>query len=260
MAARVLDRPRYDDEDVEEGQGRRHFLRRFGALVLRNPGRSLASVLIVVAVAAVAVNAAFFQTADHPSPLFNTRPAAEAAAPVVAETAPAENVPMIAPRNNDQVGRLVELTAAPPPQVQATAASPSVVEAQRLLAQQGYDPGLVDGLFGGRTRTAIEAYQRAQGMPVTGAVNENLLDALRRTAADPVTTAGVQRTEADLVLAVQTALNQTGFGPVPADGQLTNETRDAIRGFQLHYGLSLTGQVDEALVARMIAIGALDPL
>ena len=257
MSARVLDRARYADGVEEEPEGR-HFLRRFVRLILRNPGRSLASLLIVVAVAAVGVNAAFFQTGDHPSPMFNTRPAGET---VVAE-APAvpEGVPLIAPRNTEQAGRVVELTAATPPQVQATAASPSVVEAQRLLALQGYDPGLVDGLFGTRTRTAIEAYQRAQGMPVTGAVTENLLDRLRRTAADPATTAGVQRTEGDLILAVQTALNQTGFGPVVADGELTDQTRDAIRGFQLHYGLTLTGRVDEALVARMIAIGALDPL
>jgi peptidoglycan hydrolase-like protein with peptidoglycan-binding domain len=258
VAARLLDRARYE-EGLDEAPERRRFLGRLMAVVVRNPGRSLASVFIVAAVAAVAVNAAFFQTGDHPSPLFNTRPADE---PVVAAAAPpAEtNVPLIAPRETNTAGHVVELTTAATPQVQVTAASPSVVEAQRLLAQQGYDPGLVDGLFGGRTRTAIESYQRAQGLPVTGVVNENLLDQLRRTAADPTTTAAVQRTEADLILAVQTALNQTAFGPVVADGRLTEETRDAIRGFQLHYGLTLTGQVDEALVARMIAIGALDPL
>src|SRR5687768_935583 len=140
VSGRVLDRAPYAAGMEEEPEGRR-FLRRFVRLILRNPGRSLASLLIVAAVAAVGVNAAFFQTAEHPSPMFNTRPAGE---PVIAE-APVvpDGVPLIAPRNTEQFGRVVEVTEATPPQVQATAASPSVVEAQRLLALQGYDPGLV---------------------------------------------------------------------------------------------------------------------
>ena len=41
---------------------------------------------------------------------------------------------------------------------------------QRGLQAQGFDPGGVDGDFGGRTETAVRAFQGGAGRPVTGAV------------------------------------------------------------------------------------------
>ncbi|MGV8840077.1 MAG: peptidoglycan-binding domain-containing protein, partial [Bauldia sp.] len=59
------------------------------------------------------------------------------------------------------------------------------------------------------------------------------------------------------ILAVQTALNQSGYGPVVANGTVDAATAAAIRRFQLDNGLSVTGALDQGLVARMTAIGAL---
>ena len=39
---------------------------------------------------------------------------------------------------------------------------------QRRLAELGYDPGPADGRAGPRTRTAIQAFQRARGLPAEG--------------------------------------------------------------------------------------------
>ena len=40
--------------------------------------------------------------------------------------------------------------------------------AQQALKQAGHDPGPIDGVMGARTRAALEAYQKAQGLEVSG--------------------------------------------------------------------------------------------
>ena len=49
---------------------------------------------------------------------------------------------------------------------------------QARLKAQGYDVGTVDGVFGTQTRAAISAYQRHNGLPVTGEPSMALLQRL----------------------------------------------------------------------------------
>jgi len=58
----------------------------------------------------------------------------------------------------------------------------SVYEVQKLLDEQGYDPGAVDGSFGDRTARAIRSYQQNNGMKGTGKVSPELLDRRRKSA------------------------------------------------------------------------------
>ena len=51
-----------------------------------------------------------------------------------------------------------------------------VMEAQKALAERGYDVGAPDGLVGPRTTRAIFAYQRDHDLPRTGYVDDELLD------------------------------------------------------------------------------------
>ena len=44
----------------------------------------------------------------------------------------------------------------------------TVVALQSDLSRKGYDPNGIDGVFGGGTKTAVKAYQRAIGVAVTG--------------------------------------------------------------------------------------------
>ncbi len=53
-------------------------------------------------------------------------------------------------------------------------------ELQRRLTAAGFDTEGADGVIGGKTRAAIEAYQRARSLPVTGEPTMPLLEALRR--------------------------------------------------------------------------------
>jgi HlyD family secretion protein len=49
-------------------------------------------------------------------------------------------------------------------------AGPDVRELQRNLAVLGYDPGPADGTFGWSTEAAIDWWQQARGLPVTGII------------------------------------------------------------------------------------------
>ena len=50
--------------------------------------------------------------------------------------------------------------------------------AQEALSDKGYDPGPADGLMGPRTRGAARAFQRDQGLAVTGQLDDRTLVAL----------------------------------------------------------------------------------
>ncbi|HMJ06016.1 MAG TPA: peptidoglycan-binding domain-containing protein [Chthoniobacterales bacterium] len=52
------------------------------------------------------------------------------------------------------------------------------VEIQRELAQAGYYHGAIDGVIGNGTRQAIRAYERANGLPVDGRIDDGLLDSM----------------------------------------------------------------------------------
>jgi peptidoglycan hydrolase-like protein with peptidoglycan-binding domain len=73
-------------------------------------------------------------------------------------------------------------------------------------------------------------------------------------APDP---AGIERQQYQ---GVQNALNQIGYGPVPADGEQNDETAGAIRRFELDNGLPITGKLGDRLVSRLVAIGAMKRL
>ena len=61
--------------------------------------------------------------------------------------------------------------------------SRDVLAAQVLLDRAQHSPGTIDGYMGGNTRRAIEAYQRASDLAVTGAIDGKLLDHLRQAHA-----------------------------------------------------------------------------
>lgn len=61
----------------------------------------------------------------------------------------------------------------------SSARSRDVLAAQVLLDHSSHSPGVIDGVMGGNTRRAIEAFQRASGIPVDGRLSAALLDRLR---------------------------------------------------------------------------------
>ncbi|TDI56466.1 MAG: hypothetical protein E2O93_06060 [Alphaproteobacteria bacterium] len=58
--------------------------------------------------------------------------------------------------------------------------SPDLIEqAQAQLARLGFRPGPADGKMGPRTRRAVEAFQAAAGLAITGKIDASLVDALQ---------------------------------------------------------------------------------
>lgn len=56
------------------------------------------------------------------------------------------------------------------------------IEVQQRLTAQGFDTGGSDGVIGPASRSAIRAYEAAQGLPETGVATDALLARLRQTA------------------------------------------------------------------------------
>jgi peptidoglycan hydrolase-like protein with peptidoglycan-binding domain len=67
----------------------------------------------------------------------------------------------------------------------AWAIDPVLQEAQRKLSGLGYDIGMADGIYGPRTRQALETFQQQQHLPVTGILDTATLQALDRVTSLP---------------------------------------------------------------------------
>ena len=170
--------------------------------------------------AGIAVNALFLQSGPHPAPLFAER----------GDTA---------------------LAMEPDPLVAA---------AQLELKRTGYYQGPIDGISGPQTEAAILRFERAAGVAATGAIGPELVRAVSTPERrEPPHGASEARAalSSDHVAAIQHALARAAYGPLPADGIVGPQTHEAIRRFQAHHGLPVTGELTESLVVELRAVGVL---
>src|SRR5438876_8129163 len=84
------------------------------------------------------------------------------------------------------------------------------IEAERLLSDMGYWTGVVDGLIDPATRSALVAFQKWQGRPITGQLTLNELDAIRTGAAPKAREPGYAHVEVDLDRQVLLLVNDEG--------------------------------------------------
>jgi peptidoglycan hydrolase-like protein with peptidoglycan-binding domain/DNA invertase Pin-like site-specific DNA recombinase len=109
------------------------------------------------------------------------------------------------------------LNAAAPPLVPGAGydrpgGSKQVREVQRMLRAVGARPGPVDGLYGPRTRAAIERFQRTTDRPATGVLSPAVAVALSRSDREPVrASAPADRADRD------SAPAQSAGGPTPSE-------------------------------------------
>lgn len=174
--------------------------------VMLNPMRSMSELAVFVLGTTIFLNALFFQSAQHPAPLFAPSLAPEAfstkmpashsvgsfetvaAQPTAAITLPKQEEKAPQPPQPPSVSSLRQdekapalapapataevAKAAPPPVDPRSLPDPdkTVLAVQRALLRLGYAPRDLrpDGIYGGSTRQAIEKFERRQGMPITG--------------------------------------------------------------------------------------------
>ena len=144
---------------------------------------------------------------------------------------------------------------------------------QRYLRQLSYhDPAIpsvpIDGIYEADTRRAVEAFQRLQGLPVTGIVDRVTFDALYVAYIDsllehaapeapdlfPRNPAAYEITVGDAlftVYAIQHMLGEIGIihdelEEQPLTGTYSEGNAEAVRRFQENVGLPVTGRVDRA--------------
>lgn len=133
-------------------------------------------------------------------------------------------------------------------QQQASAAVTAYTTAlQQDLAAAGYYTDTVDGVYGPKTVAAVEALQKASGLPVTGTVDKATAAALQ---AELMALGGAAAQEAvATTAAVQQTLKLAGFWDGPVDGTWTPALTEALQEFQTALGVEPTGAVDAATLA-----------
>jgi peptidoglycan hydrolase-like protein with peptidoglycan-binding domain len=126
-----------------------------------------------------------------------------------------------------------------------------VRKAQRVLTQQGFRTG-VDGMMGPRTQAAIRGFQKARDLEPTGQLNRQTLVAL---GLQPSASAGSTDPEpqysAQTIRSAQETLNHRGYKAGPPNGQLTQQTRNAIRAFQKSENLEDTGRLNPGTLGAL---------
>lgn len=131
---------------------------------------------------------------------------------------------------------------------------------QRELAARGFDVGPPHGTANDKTKAAITAYQKAQGLPITGVATEELLrHILLGTPAQPAGATGsvaakaahADSKDASNVKVVQQVLADLGYAPGPVDGALGGATARAISAFQHDRKMPETGRISSELLREL---------
>ena len=81
-------------------------------------------------------------------------------------------------RRNVMSGLMIAVGLALSQPAQAAGYNPVTQQAQSRLAALGVDPGPLDGVVGGATRKAVQAFQKQSGLPQTGALDPTTLEKL----------------------------------------------------------------------------------
>ena len=113
----------------------------------------------------------------------------------------------------------------------------TVLTAQRLLADLGYDPGPADGDPGARTRSAIREFQDDEGLTINGRASELLIEQLRAAQSEQNAYVSSNLSESETLAAsnmIKKMIDQMGrgstmgtgvsYGPGPMAGTWYDET------------------------------------
>jgi Putative peptidoglycan binding domain len=185
-------------------------------IFLHSPKDVIAGVLALISVCAVIVNALFMQAGRHPAPMFGTVVTLPAVASLPAGAMPRPrpveaDVPLpearpADPKSADALTSLVKTTSTVQPasaniprppmtvpvssrveSVPVSAGGPHRVAAvQRALTEYGYGQLKPTGVAGADTQAAIQKFEKARKLPVTGQVSDRLVRELAAMIGHPI--------------------------------------------------------------------------
>lgn len=245
-----------------------------GAAVARNPALVGGTTAFAVALAFVSANAIWYQPHAHPGAFFATRSQSGVVLP-----RPADSAGKPHPRETTILIERETTSAVP-------TGDPTIRQVQQTLRDLGLYTGTVDGLSGPQTIKAVENYQRIVGLSINGRIDTDLLaqlgtasapvpqprEALVPLPSDPVrplprqNDANVPKAELastgpvpspvdQRIVRVQAGLKAFGNDGIELDGVVGARTRSAIKEFQTLFGMPVTGEVNDPLLAKMREIG-----
>jgi peptidoglycan hydrolase-like protein with peptidoglycan-binding domain len=124
---------------------------------------------------------------------------------------------------------------------------------QTLLANNGFDPGPIDGVKGSATKEAIIRAQKAFGLDADGVAGSQTLAALeKRAPATPAATnISLKSDSQSSVMNLQKLLSDRGFFNGPVTGVYGPITKDAVIAAQKAYGLTPDGIAGEKTIAAL---------
>ena len=223
--------------------------------------------LVAGAAGAILVNMVFLQSGSHPAPMFKTAVAAPRSA-VTNGAASARPRPREA-----EAAPAPAKAAAPAPAKAATPRTPGEIigDIQRELGRRGYYDGVVDGLYGPKTDSAIRDFEHAAGLKPSSEPNEALLQAIARASAKlakgtsaapsagrsapPRNDVAVDRpSPSKRIVALQRALAEYGYGQIRSTGVMDADTQAAIERFERERKLPITGQASDRVVRELAAM------
>lgn len=102
--------------------------------------------------------------------------------------------------------------------------APAVLELQRALARDGFDPGPLDGKFGSGTERAVRAFQRANGLDVDGVVGPHTRRALSGGVVAPSPAQSAPAPAQSAPTPAQSAPAPARSAPTPAQSVLPPTT------------------------------------
>ena len=182
-------------------------------ILLRSPKDVIAGALAFTAVSAIIANALFLQAGRHPAPMFGSivvMPAVAPASPrprprpVEADAVQPEPKPAEPRAAADPLANLVKTTSAVPVMAPAVPRPPAAIPAsshndaaaiagarrvaavQRALTEYGYGQLKPTGTAGSDTQAAIQKFERARKLPVTGQVSDRLVRELTAMIGHPI--------------------------------------------------------------------------
>ena len=183
-------------------------------ILLHSPKDMVAGALAFAAVSAIIANALWLQAGRHPSPMFGTVVAMPATPIATANPLPrprpldadvtALEAKLNEPKAPDALGNLVKTSVAPAAVPAAVARPPAPIPAasrsdaiagsgsrrvaavQRTLTEYGYGQLKPTGTVGSDTQAAIQKFERARKIPVTGQMSDRLVQELAAVVGHPI--------------------------------------------------------------------------
>jgi Putative peptidoglycan binding domain len=181
-------------------------------ILTHSPKDLVAGALAFAAVGAIVANALWLQAGRHPSPMFGAVTAMPAMAvanplprprPLDADVSAFE-AKLNEPKAPDPLANLVKTTSAPPAAPAAIVRPPApipvasradtiagsgsrrVAAVQRTLTEYGYGQLKPTGTVGSDTQAAIQKFERARKIPVTGQMSDRLVQELAAMIGHPI--------------------------------------------------------------------------